>query len=188
MDNALLESLITSKTRIRLLLKFFLNPDIHAHLRELAIEFDTSTNAVRIELNRLTKAEVLDSMSSGRTIKYWANLKHPFFREISSVVRKMVGLDQVIENILSELGGLERAFISGDYASGRDSGLIDLVLVGEINRTLLDQLIPRTEMLINRKIRTLVLAESEFDKLKKLFMSEPILLLWGELHTAVVDI
>ncbi len=188
MDNALLESLITSKTRIRLLLKFFLNPDIHAHLRELAIEFDTSTNAVRIELNRLTKAEVLDSMSSGRTIKYWANLKHPFFREISSVVRKMVGLDQVIEKVLSELGGLERAFISGDYASGRDSGLIDLVLVGdEINRTLLYQLIPRTEMLINRKIRTLVLAESEFDKLKKLFLSEPILLLWGELHTAAVD-
>lgn len=175
----MLESLITSQTRINLLLKFFLNPEVRAYLRELATEFGESSNAVRIELNRLTKAKVLESKQSGRTIQYRANLSHPFFMELSSAVRKMVGLDQVIEQVLAELGGLECAFITGDYASGRDSGLIDLVLVGAINRPRLDHLLLRTEAMINRKIRSLVLSESEFDNLKLIFMSDPVLLLWG---------
>jgi hypothetical protein len=174
----LLESLITSKTRISLLLKFFLNPDISAYLRELSKEFGESSNAVRIELNRLTEAMVLQSSSEGRTIQYRANLNHPLFQEISSVVRKMVGLDQVIDKVLLDLGGLERAFLSGDYASGRDSGLIDLVLVGEIDRARLEHLILRTESIINRKIRTLILSVAECDELDSVFSASPILLLW----------
>ena len=99
----------------------------------------------------------------------------------------MVGLDQVIEKVLAELGGLDRAFITGDYASGRDSGLIDLVLVGEIIQTRLDKLVKRTEILINRKIRTLVLSEAEFEKLKIKLVSEPILLLWGKMQFEPVE-
>jgi len=171
------ESLIPSKTRINLLLKFFLNPDIQGYLRELATEFGESSNAVRIELNRLTKAKVLESKPNGRTIQYRANLSHPFFSELSSVIRKMVGLDQVIEKVLSELSGLERAFVTGDYASGRDSGLIDLVLVGEIDRGRLEHLTTKTETLIRRKIRTLVVSETEYQKLAPRFAEEPVLLL-----------
>ncbi len=177
-DDTLLESLITSKTRINLLLKFFLNPDIRAYLRELATEFGESSNGVRIELNRLTKAKVLESKPNGRTIQYRANLNHPFFGELSSVMRKMVGLDQVIEKVLLELDGLELTFVTGDYASGRDSGLIDLVLVGEIDRSRLVHLIAKTETLIQRKIRTLIVSEMEYQKLKSRFTEEPVLLLW----------
>ncbi|MCF7822802.1 MAG: ArsR family transcriptional regulator [Candidatus Marinimicrobia bacterium] len=177
----MLESLITSKTRINLLLKFFLNPSTQGYLRELAAEFGESSNAVRLELNRLTNAKVLQSKPEGRTIQYRANISHPFFEEISSVVRKMVGLDHIIEKVVAELGGLERAFVTGDYASGRDSGLIDLVLVGEIDRGRLEHLTTKTEILIRRKIRTLVVSETEYQKLKPRFTEEPVLLLWESL-------
>jgi hypothetical protein len=177
----MLESLITSKTRINLLLKFFLNPSTQGYLRELAAEFGESSNAVRLELNRLTDSKVLQSKPEGRTIQYRANINHPFFEELSSVVRKMVGLDQVVEKVVVELGGLERAFVTGDYASGRDSGLIDLVLVGEINRRRLEQLTSKTEILVHRKIRSLVVSETEYQKLKSRFAEEPVLLLWESL-------
>lgn len=177
----MLESLITSKTRVNLLLKFFMNPSTQGYLRELAAEFGESSNAVRLELNRLTDAKVLQSKADGRTIQYSANTSHPFFEELSSVVRKMVGLDQIIEKVVSELGGLDRAFLAGDYASGRDSGLIDLVLVGEIDRSRLEPLIARTETLIQRKIRTLVVSEGEYQTLKARFAEEPVLLLWESL-------
>ena len=177
----MLESLITSKTRINLLLKFFMNPNTQGYLRELAAEFGESSNAVRLELNRLTDAKVLQSKPEGRTILYRANFSHPFFEEVSSVVRKMVGLDRIIENVVSELGGLERAFVTGDYASGRDGGLIDLVLVGEIDRSRLEHLTTKTETLIRRKIRTLVISETEYQKLKPRFAEEPVLLLWESL-------
>ena len=176
----MLESLITSKTRINLLLKFFLNPNTQGYLRELAAEFGESSNAVRLELNRLTEAKVLQSRPEGRTIQYRANVSHPFFEELSSVVRKMVGLDQVIEKVVAELGGLKRAFVTGDYAAGRDSGLIDLVLVGDLDRSRLDHLTVKTELLIRRKLRTLVISEGEYQNLKTRFAEEPVLLLWED--------
>ena len=77
----MLNTLITSKTRINLLLKFFLNPGTKAYLRELAKEFGESTNAVRVELNRLTEARILKSTNLGRKILYSANNRHNLFRD-----------------------------------------------------------------------------------------------------------
>ncbi len=53
----MIEALITSKTRIRLLVKFFLNPTMSAYLRELSEEFGESSNGIRVELNRMANAE-----------------------------------------------------------------------------------------------------------------------------------
>ena len=99
----MLESLITSKTRIKLLLKFFINPGTKAYLRELANEFDESTNSVRLELNRLTKANLLISQNRGRTILYNANKEHTFFRDIQNIALKYVGIDHIIENMVQSL-------------------------------------------------------------------------------------
>ena len=52
----MLNSIITSKTRIKLLLKFFLNSNTKSYLRNLEQEFGESTNAIRVELNRLEGA------------------------------------------------------------------------------------------------------------------------------------
>ena len=79
----MLDSLITSKTRIKLLLKFFINPETRAYLRELSKEFEESTNSVRLELNRLTKANLLVSQHKGRTVMYNANTDHAFFKRHS---------------------------------------------------------------------------------------------------------
>ena len=79
----MIDTLITSKTRIKLLLKFFLNPDVRGHLRGLAEEFGESTNAVRTELNRLAEAGLLRVADEGRRKLYGANSSHPLFPYIS---------------------------------------------------------------------------------------------------------
>jgi len=163
----MLDSLVTSKTRIKLLLKFFINPGTRAYLRELAKEFGESTNSVRLELNRLTKANLLVSQNRGRTILYNANTKHTLFKDIQNIALKYVGIDHIVENMVLSLGEVQSAFIIGDYAKGKDSGIIDLVLIGEINQKILQQLIEKTEKLINRKIRPMILTKKEFNKLNK---------------------
>ena len=55
----MLDSIITSKTRIKLLLKFFLNSETKSYLRNLEQEFGESTNGIRVELNRLEGAGLL---------------------------------------------------------------------------------------------------------------------------------
>ncbi|MCF7822757.1 MAG: ArsR family transcriptional regulator [Candidatus Marinimicrobia bacterium] len=174
----MLESLITSKTRLKLLLKFFLNPGTRAYLREISAEFGESSNAIRVELNRLSKAKLLKSEPAGRTIQYQANTEHPMFGDIENIVKKYIGLDKLVEHLFSELGGVERAFITGDYAKGIDSGLIDLVLVGDVDSEVLERLANKTELLIKRKIRVLVLRVDEYETLESRLLKDRILLLW----------
>ena len=175
----MLDSLVTSKTRIKLLLKFFINPGTKAYLRELAKEFGESTNSVRLELNRLTKANLLVSKNRGRTILYNANKEHTLFRDIQNITLKYVGIDSIVENMVKSLGEVQSAYIIGDYAKGKDSGIIDLILVGKINQEILHQLIEKTEKLINRKIRHMILTKKEFNKLNKPLDIEHALPIWG---------
>ena len=98
MDN-LFAGLISSKTRIKLLTRFFFNPESRSYLRELAKEFNVSTNAVREELNQLRKTRLLKSEKKGRQVFYMANQDHPLFPELRSMVGKVMGIDQVIDSI-----------------------------------------------------------------------------------------
>lgn len=134
--NQLLESLITSKTRVKLLLKFFMNTETRAYLRGLADEFGDSINAVTIELNRLTQAGILRTEPDGRTKLYMANKNHPLFPDLKNLIKKYTGIDQLIDQVLAKLGKVEFACIVGDYAKGIDSGIIDLVIVGDIDNSI----------------------------------------------------
>ncbi len=178
-SDPLLDSLITSKTRIKLLLKFFLNPGTRAYLRGLATEFGESTNAIRVELNRLTDAKLLKSVNSGRTVEYQANKQHSLFKDLQSVVKKFVGLDKVAEELAAKLGDIQAAYVIGDYAKGNDSGLIDLVLVGQVDDEKLKEVTEKTEGLIDRKIRTLVLKQSDLKKLDERLDLKHALFIWG---------
>ncbi len=157
----MLDSLVTSKTRIKLLLKFFSHTN-SGYLRSLAKEFDESTNSVRVELNRLAEAGLLVSNDSGKTKVYKANESHPFFGEIKGMVAKFLGLDDLLEKVVKRMGNVEKAIITGDYANGIDSGTIQMTLVGkDLDREYLEFLIDKTYEKINRKVNVSILEEEK---------------------------
>ena len=177
MDN-LLSGLIGSKTRIKLLIRLFFNPKTKSYLRELSSEFGLSTNAVREELNQLKKTKLLKTEKSGRQVFYMANTAHSLFPELKSMVSKVMGIDQVIDGIVNRLGDLERAYLIGDYAEGKDTGIIDLVLVGDIDMYHLNDLTRKTERYVKRKIRTLVLSREEFKNFLTKLEEQAFILIW----------
>lgn len=158
----MLDKLFTSKTRIKLLLKLFLNPEVSSYLRELSGEFSLSPNALKEELDGLSNAGYLDKEKKGRNIFYKANTKHPFFPEISSIVRKHFGIDRVLEQILTHLGDVQGVYIIDDYARGVDSGLIDVLVIGDVEPNALHNVAQPIEIKLGRKIRTMVMSSSEF--------------------------
>ncbi|MFC1602682.1 winged helix-turn-helix domain-containing protein [Pseudomonadota bacterium] len=180
--------LITSKTRIRILMRLFLNPNQHAYLREMAGEFKVSPSQVREELQHLSDAGLLEHEKSGRQINYRANQQHPLFPELHSMVQKALGMDRILDSIIERLGNLEQAWLLDDYAEGKDTGLIDLLLVGAINQENLEDLVSKTERYIGRKIRTLVLMADEFDRLSPVFSERSMLLLWERTKSAMQPI
>lgn len=170
----MLDYLITSKTRLKLILKFFLNTETKGYLRGLAKEFDESTNSVRLELNRFVEAGLLDSEMDGRKKVYMANKKHTLFEDIHNIVSKFVGIDQLVEQIVTKLGDVKAAYIIGDYASGIDSGIIQLVIVGDVDGEYLETLVLKTESLIDRKVEVQVRA-SEGGSVSE----DGVLVVWG---------
>ncbi|GAB3218721.1 ArsR family transcriptional regulator [Algoriphagus aestuariicola] len=149
----MLESLITSKTRLRLLIKFFVNSQNHSHLRGLADEFGESTNAIRKELNNLTDAGILVKHSDKNKIEYQANTHHPFYTNIRDIIRKYLGLDMLLEQILERMGDVDQVVLIGDIARGSDTGTIDVLVTGDsLNEDYFHHLTQRLEQLIDRKV------------------------------------
>ncbi len=153
----MIETLISSKTRIKLLLKFFLNSKTTAYLRSLESEFGESSNAIRVELNRLEKAGMLTSRQDGNKKRFQANTQHPLFREIHNILRKQIGLDHILEKVILRLGKVEKVYLTGHFARGIDSQVIELLFIGpDIDRNYLARLIVKVESAINRKINYLI--------------------------------
>lgn len=169
----MLDSLFSSKTRIKVLLKLFLNPEISCYLRELSKEFDTSPNSLKEELDRLSDAGYLEREQNGRSVFFRANQKHPFFPEINSIVRKTFGIDKLLDELVQSIGNLEEAYILDDYAQGRDTGVIDLLLVGDIDRARVEDLRQISERKINRIIRVACIGADELESKGKIFLQRP---------------
>jgi len=174
-----LEALITSKTRLKLLLKFFLNSSNTSYLRGLEPEFGESTNAIRIELNRFEKADLLISNTEGNKKYYQANTKHPLFPEIHKLLLKHIGLDKIIDKVINKLGHLYEVYLVGDLAKGQDSKVMDLWFVGEnLDKKYLMNLVGKAEELINRKIRYIILNNTELHDFLKNKSKSELLLIW----------
>lgn len=149
----MLNQLITSKTRLRLLIKFFVSQANKGYLNGLANEMGESTNSIRKELNHLYDAGYLSKVQANNKIEYKANTKHPLYDTLRKVVFKHLGLEDIVETVLDRMGNVIEIIITGDYAKGIDSGTIEVFLIGNnLNFDYTSQLEKKIEKIINRKV------------------------------------
>ena len=149
----MLDTLITSKTRLRLLIKFFLNIANKGYLNGLANEFGESTNSIRKELNNLSSAGYLEKKNENNKVIYRANASHPLFKIIQKIVKKHLGIEEILETVLKRIGEVKKIMILGDYAEGIDNGHIEILIVGDkLNEDFLKEITPKIEKKINRKV------------------------------------
>jgi hypothetical protein len=174
----MLDALITSKTRIKLLLKFFLNSSKQDYLRNLETELGDNTNSIRVELNKLEAAGLLKSFMQGNRKIFQSNTNHPLFGDINSILMKITGLDELIHRVLNNVGELELVYLTGDLAKGTDSEILDLILIGNINRSYFNDLVEKAEKYIKKKIRFVVFNPTEFAEKKQKILQQNDLLLW----------
>lgn len=151
--NLMLGELITSKTRLRLLIKFFISQANRGYLNGLATEMGESTNSIRKELNHLQGAGYLEKVKVDNKVEYKANTNHPLFDVLQKVVLKHLGLEDVVDTVLERMGDVEQIILVGDYAKGKDSGLIEVFLIGQgLNMDYIAQLEDKIEKIIKRRV------------------------------------
>jgi len=159
-----LKELITSRVRVKLLTLFLTNPDTEYYLKGLVRELGENNNAIRRELNRLTRIGLLCTRRQGNLKYYQVNKECPIYPELKSVVFKTTGMGQTLKDNLTELGQIDQAFIYGSVAKG-DEGAhsdIDLLIVGEVELSRLRQLLRDLERRLGREINETVYGKGEF--------------------------
>lgn len=165
----MLDSLITSKTRQKLLVKFFSNPKNMGHLRGLAEEFGESTNSIRKELNNLCEAGLLLKSEEKNRVDYQANPNHSLFTNLQDLIQKYLGLDKLILAVLERMGQVSQIALVGDYARGIDSGRIEVQITGyQLNK---DYLVH-----VSNKLRSLIDKEVVFEVRSRITDPEALLL------------
>ena len=107
---------------------------------------------------------MISSRRIGNKKMFTVNKSHPLFKDVNQIVRKYLGIDVIIDNILKGLGEPTKIFLTGDLAEGRNSDLVDIILVGKINKNYLIEVIEKTEKLIERKIRYTAYTDKEFSE------------------------
>lgn len=124
-------------------------------------------------------AGLLNSEREGNKKLFFANKLHPLFSEIHNIIIKETGIHKVIEKVIDRLGNLECVYLTGDLARGRDSQVIDLILVGDdIDREYLIRKVEQAEEISKRKVRYLVLGTEESKEYLSNLQPVELLPLW----------
>ena len=140
-----------------MLIKFFVSAANKGYLNGLANEFNESTNSIRKELNNLSDAGYLLKSKQNNRVIYNADTKHPLFKVLQKIVRQHLGLEEIVETVVSRMGDLDIIALTGDYANGIDSGIIEIVVIGDdINMDYLENIKFKIKDKISRAVNFII--------------------------------
>jgi predicted nucleotidyltransferase len=163
----MLETLLGSRLRAKVLGWLFSHPDERYFVRQLtALLKEDSTNVSR-ELARLEKTGILVSTIEGRQKYYQANRQSPLFNELHGLMLKTVGAADVIKKALEpRRADIKLAFIFGSVARKAEDRFsdIDLLVVGDITFGEVVDLISTAEEALSRELNPVVYTLTEFNK------------------------
>lgn len=114
-------------------------------------------------MNKLAEINLIEGSISDETkIKnYRANVTHPLFVSLRGIILKYVGIGQILDEIIYKLGNVNQVYLTGEMAEGKYSPFVDLVLIGDIDRTYLNELFIKAEYLLKKKIRIAIFSKGE---------------------------
>lgn len=169
-----------------------MHPDQSIHLRELARQTSATPGTLKKELDALTQVGLLHSHRIGNQVQFQANSQHPVFVELQALVRKTIGLTDVLQQALAPLGPrIDLAFVYGSIASGsaHAGSDVDVLLVGEISFAQAVEALHPAQVQLGREINPKVMTPAEWAQKRAEgnafvlnLLAKPRLMLQGVLH------
>jgi DNA-binding transcriptional ArsR family regulator len=165
----MLDDLIVSRVRVKVLQLFFLAPGKIFHVRDIVRRTQEEINAVRRELAHLEKAGMMTKERRANRLFYALRRDYTLYFDLLELIVKTGGLGgEIIKNRV-KLGKLKFVLISGKFARAISRGTndVDLLVVGRVVIPELSQIVRQEELRREREINYTVMTEEEFDFRKK---------------------
>lgn len=185
----MLQHIIPSKTRRKILALFFQNINQSFHLRKVAREVDEEINAVKRELDILEEERLLKKERRVNKVIYSLNPKYLFYDEFLRIFTKECNLIQIVLKNLSKIGKLKYIVLSHKFAKRQKitEGEVYLLLVGVVVLPEVTKIIAEEEKNYGSEINYTVMTEEEFNFRKKnndpfiwSFLKYPKIMILGE--------
>jgi len=141
------------------------------HLRELARMTGVgSAGSLKKELDQLVQAGLLKLQRVGNQTLFSANAEHPVFPELLGLVRKTVGLVDLLQQALQPLAAqIQVACVYGSVARGTDTAQsdVDVLLIGDVGFAQVLLALHDTQALLGREINPKVMSLAEWQEKKQ---------------------
>jgi predicted nucleotidyltransferase len=163
----MLEKLLGSKLRAKVLSWLFLHPDERYFGRQLEELLEKDSTNISRELGRLAKLGILVCRTEGRQKYYQANRESPIFSELQGLVIKTYGLADVVREALKPLArAIEVAFVHGSFAKGsvKPDSDVDLIVIGSCSFGEVVDAISKAQDKLGREVNPSVYPVDEFKK------------------------
>ena len=105
---------------------------------------------------------MLASKTKGRRRLYSVNTSHPLTSDLTSIVRKVSGIDALVERVTANLPSLEQVWVCGDLAKGLPSEYVEAILIGaDLDLSYIKRLTDKAQSLTGKTITVKVEEETE---------------------------
>lgn len=162
----ILEDIIISRVRVKILTLFLSNPGTIFHVRDIVRKVEEEINAVRRELSHMEKAGMVSKEQRANRLFYNFRKDYPLYYELVELVAKTSGLGWDIIKQKAKLGKIKFVMLSGRYIRGlgkKSSTDVDLLVVGTVVLPELAQLVKTEEVRRERELNYTVMTEEEFN-------------------------
>lgn len=160
----MLEHLIISRVRMKILSLFFLNPDKKYHLREIQRQTNEAMNAIRREMQHLQDSGFASAEARGNRKYYTMRHDNPFYFDLIELINKSEGLGKALLAKKAKLGKVRFIMLSGNYVRGvkHSQQDVDLLIVGHVVLPEVLQVLKQEEQRRGSEINYTVMTEDEF--------------------------
>ena len=167
--SGLLSDALFTETQQQVLGLLYGQPERSFYVKEILRLTGMGVATIKRELDRMLVAGILSMSRIGNQHHYRANPKCPVYDELIGIVKKTFGLTGVIQRALEPLAGkIERAFIFGSMASGKETATsdIDLLIIGDVGYTELVEALYPIQEILGREVNPKIYREAEWTRLK----------------------
>ncbi len=164
-----LTKLFWSKTRTKLLEKFFLEYEAWNnewfHMRWLSRDLEEQINSIKRELDSLEELHILKSKEESKKKIFYVNKNFILLDEFKSIFLKTYNPYEQIKKFFKQEELLELVIINEELSKrliGNTNNIVDIFLIWEIDKIKFNDFLAKT--FFNRKIKYAIITKDDFQK------------------------
>lgn len=163
----MIEQLLGSKTRLKLLQLFLSNPNRSFYVREITRKIGEQINSVRRELSNLLNIGIIVSETTNNRLYYEVNQKYEFYDPLKTIFgsgnqtsTKVTSKSDKRDDIKA-LGNIDILIYTGQFTRDETAG-IDLFIVGNTNAHAVQKFVNELEEKEGKELRYTVMDLDDF--------------------------